>query len=65
MDARASDINEAMKVAAAKAIADLISEDELSADYIIVPAFDPRVGTAVAEAVQQAAVDSGVARHNV
>ena len=62
LDARASDINEAMKVAAAKAIADLISEDELSADYIIVPAFDPRVGTAVAEAVHQAAVDSGVAR---
>ena len=54
-----------MKVAAAKAIADLIGEDERSADYIIVPAFDPRVGTAVAEAVQQAAVDSGVARHNV
>lgn len=65
LDARASDINEAMKVAAAKAIADLISEDELSADYIIVPTFDPRVGKAVAEAVHQAAVDSGVARHNV
>jgi malate dehydrogenase (oxaloacetate-decarboxylating) len=62
LDARASDINEAMKVAAAKAIADLIGDDERSADYIIVPAFDPRVGKAVAEAVHQAAVDSGVAR---
>jgi len=40
----------------------LIAEDERSADYIIVPAFDPRVGKAVAEAVYQAAVDSGVAR---
>ncbi len=62
LDARASDINEAMKVAAAKAITDLISEDELSADYIIVPAFDTRVGAAVAEAVHRADVDSGVAR---
>jgi malate dehydrogenase (oxaloacetate-decarboxylating) len=62
LDARASDINEAMKVAAAKAIAGLIREDELSAGYIIVPAFDPQVGKAVAKAVHQAAVDSGVAR---
>lgn len=61
LDARASDINEAMKVAAAKAIAGLIKDDEVTADYIIVPAFDPRVGKAVAEAVYQAAVDSGVA----
>ena len=62
LDARASDINEAMKVAAAEAIAGLIHEDELSADYIIVPAFDPQVGKAVAKAVHQAAIDSGVAR---
>jgi malate dehydrogenase (oxaloacetate-decarboxylating) len=62
LDARASDINEAMKVAAAKAIAELISDDERSADYIIVPAFDPRVGKVVAKAVYQAAKDSGVAR---
>jgi Malic enzyme len=62
LDARASDINEAMKVAAAKAIAELISDDKRSADYIIVPAFDPRVGKVVAKAVYQAAKDSGVAR---
>ena len=62
LDARASDINEAMKVAAAEAIAGLIRAEELSADYIIVPAFDPQVGKAVAKAVHQAAVDSGVAR---
>ena len=61
-DVRASDINEAMKLAAAKALAGLISDDELSADYIIPAAFDPRVGKAVAEAVAQAARDSGVAR---
>ena len=62
LDARASDINEAMKVAAAEAIAGLIRAEELSADYIIVPAFDPQVGKAVARAVHQAAIDSGVAR---
>ena len=61
-DVRASDINEAMKMAAAKALADLISDDELTADYIIPYAFDPRVGPAVAKAVAQAAIDSGVAR---
>ncbi len=61
-DVRASDINEAMKMAAAKALADLIPENELSADYIIPYAFDPKVGPAVAKAVAQAAVDSGVAR---
>ena len=59
---RASDINEEMKMAAAKALADLISDDELSADYIIPKAFDPRVGPAVAKAVAQAARDTGVAR---
>ena len=61
-DVRASDINEAMKMAAAKALAELISDDELTADYIIPYAFDPRVGPAVAKAVAQAARDSGVAR---
>ena len=61
-DVRASDINEEMKMAAAKALADLIPEEELSADYIIPYAFDPKVGPAVAKAVAQAAIDSGVAR---
>ena len=62
LDVRASDINEAMKIAAAKAIASLISDEELTADYIIPKAFDPRVGKTVAAAVAQAARDSGVAR---
>ena len=62
LDARASDITEEMKIAAAHALAGLISDEELSADYIIPAAFDPRVKTAVAEAVRQAAYDSGVAR---
>ena len=61
-DVRASDINEAMKMAAANALANLISDEELTADYIIPYAFDPRVGPAVAKAVAQAAIDSGVAR---
>ena len=61
-DVRASDINEEMKMAAAMALANLISDDELSADYIIPYAFDPKVGPAVARAVAQAAIDSGVAR---
>ena len=61
-DVRARDINEEMKMAAAQALAGLISEDELSADYIIPKAFDPRVGPAVAAAVAQAARDTGVAR---
>ncbi len=61
-DVRASDINEEMKMAAAKALADLVSDEELSAEYIIPKAFDPRVGEAVAKAVAQAARDSGVAR---
>ena len=59
--ARASDINDAMKIAAAHALADLVGDD-LSADYIIPAAFDPRVKDAVASAVKQAAYDSGVAR---
>ena len=61
-DVRASDINEPMKMAAAQALADLISLEELSADYIIPAAFDPRVGPAVAKAVAEAARESGVAR---
>ena len=51
-----------MKIAAAKAIAGLVSDKELSADYILPKAFDPRVKTAVAEAVAKAARESGVAR---
>ena len=62
LDARASDINDTMKIAAAKALASLIPDEELSADYIIPAAFDPRVKDAVAAAVKQAAYDSGVAR---
>ena len=61
LDARASDINDAMKIAAAHALADLVGDD-LSADYIIPAAFDPRVRDAVASAVEQAARNSGVAR---
>ena len=61
-DVRASDINEPMKMAAAQALADLISPEELSADYIIPAAFDPRVGPAVAKAVAEAARESGVTR---
>ena len=61
-DVRASGINEEMKMAAARALAELVSEEELSAEYIIPKAFDPRVGKAVAAAVAQAARASGVAR---
>ena len=61
-DVRARDINEEMKMAAAHALAELISDDELSADYIIPKAFDHRVGPAVAKAVAEAARKSGVAR---
>ena len=61
-DVRASDINEAMKVAAAEALASLISDEELSAEYIIPAAFDKRVGPAVAKAVAEAAKRTGVAR---
>ena len=62
LDVRASDINDAMKIAAANALAGLISEEELSADYIIPAAFDPRVKDAVADAVKGAAYETGVAR---
>lgn len=61
-DVRASDINEEMKMAAAKALASLVSDEELSADYIIPKAFDPRVGPTVAAAVAEAARATGVAR---
>ncbi|OLN29589.1 NAD(P)-dependent malic enzyme [Desulfosporosinus metallidurans] len=62
LDVRASQINEEMKVAAAYAIASLVRDDERTADYVIPKAFDPRVAPAVAAAVAQAAMDSGVAR---
>ena len=62
LDVRASDINDEMKIAAANAIASLVSDEELNAEYILPDAFDPRVGKAVAAAVAQAARDSGVAR---
>ena len=61
-DVRARDINEEMKMAAAEALAGLISQEELSAEYIIPKAFDKRVGPAVAQAVARAARQSGVAR---
>ena len=62
LDVRASDINEEMKLAAAHAIAGLVSEDKLCAEYILPEAFDERVGPAVAKAVAQAAVNCGIAR---
>ena len=62
LDVRASDINDAMKLAAAKALADLVPETELCTDYILPKAFDPRVRNAVAAATAQAARESGVAR---
>ena len=61
-DVRASEINEEMKMAAAQAIAGLISDEDLNEDYIIPAAFDPRVGPAVAKAVAEAARRTGVAR---
>jgi len=61
-DVRASDINEEMKMAAANALSNLISDEELCEDYIIPKAFDPRVGPAVAKAVAEAARRSGLAR---
>ena len=62
LDVRASDINDEMKIAAAQALAGLVSEDELCADYILPAAFDPRVKDAVAAAVAEAARRTGVAR---
>ena len=61
-DVRASDINDEMKLAAARALAGLISDEELNEEYIIPKAFDPRVGHTVARAVAEAAVKTGVAR---
>ena len=62
LDARASEINEEMKKAAAYAIASLVSDDELCAEYIIPKAFDERVGKTVAKAVYDCAVKTGMAR---
>jgi len=62
LDVRAREINEEMKKAAAYALADLIAEDELAADYVIPKPFDPRVGPHVAAAVAQAAIDTNAAR---
>ena len=62
LDCRASDINEEMKIAAANAIASLVSDEEVGPAYILPAAFDPRVAPAVAQAVQAAAIASGVAR---
>lgn len=62
LDVRARDINDEMKIAAAYAIANIISDEELNADYIIPNPFDKRVAKAVADAVAQAAKDTGVAR---
>lgn len=62
LDVRASEINDEMKIAAARAIAGLVSDEELNADYILPAAFDNRVKDAVAKAVAEAAVKSGVAR---
>ncbi|TAA73021.1 NAD(P)-dependent malic enzyme [Planococcus salinarum] len=65
LDVRASDINEAMKIAAVKAIAGLLEVNDLHNDYVIPAPFDPRVAPAVAEAVARAAVETGVARKPV
>jgi malate dehydrogenase (oxaloacetate-decarboxylating) len=62
LDVRARDINDEMKVAAARALASLVSDADLKPEYIIANAFDSRVGPAVAAAVAKAARDSGVAR---
>ena len=62
LDVRARDINQPMKLAASRALADLVEPDQLSSEYILPAAFDPRVGPAVAKAVAQAARDSGTAR---
>jgi malate dehydrogenase (oxaloacetate-decarboxylating) len=62
LDVRASDINDEMKIAAARAIAELVSDEELNPEYVIPAPFDPRVGPNVAKAVAAAAVKSGVNR---
>lgn len=63
IDVRATDINDAMKIAAAKAIASCVSDEELTADFIIPSTFNPEVAPAVAAATAQAAIDSGIARN--
>ena len=65
LDVRATGINEEMKIAAAKAIAELIDESDLNEDYVIPAPFDPRVAPAVAKAVAKAAMDTGVNRITV
>ncbi|MEG1559344.1 MAG: malic enzyme-like NAD(P)-binding protein [Clostridia bacterium] len=65
LDVRASDINDDMKIAAAYAIASLVTNEELNSDYIIPNPLDPRVGQVVAEAVKNAAIKSGVARRKI
>ena len=62
LDCRATDINEEMKIAAAEAIASLVSDEELNPDYVIPAPFDPRVGATVAAAVKAAAIKTGVNR---
>jgi malate dehydrogenase (oxaloacetate-decarboxylating) len=62
LDVRASDINDEMKIAAAKAIAGVIKDEELSCDYIIPDSFNGNVKDSVAKAVAQAAIDTGVSR---
>ena len=62
LDVRASDINEPMKVAASKALAELVPDSELTEDFILPNPLDKNVGKAVAEAVAKAARESGVAR---
>jgi len=64
LNCRASRINEAMKLAAANAIAGIIGDEELHPDYIIPSVFDRRVGEAVAAKVEEAAYESGVARRH-
>ena len=64
LDVRASDINDEMKIAAAYALAGLVSDEELDAEHNLPYAFDPRVKDAVAKAVAEAAIKSGVARIN-
>ncbi len=62
LDVRARQINEPMKLAAAHALADLVSDEELKPEYVVVDVFDPRVPHAVAKASAKAAIESGVAR---
>lgn len=65
LDVRATHINEEMKIAAVEAIASLVSDEELSPEYVIPAPFDPRVAPAVAKAVAKAAMETGVARIDV